>query len=77
MPKCENCQYKEELRNPRTGTAHCYCKHPDQEYIQDFLKARMSNRYPGFIGFRRGNGEFPVKGSPKWCPLKKDGKGQK
>ena len=48
-----------------------YCKHPNQEYIENFLlNHRIYYKETGEICFSDGKGNIKIKTSPNWCPLK-------
>ena len=67
---CKDCQHKKVIRRFGNTTAEVYCEHPDKQYIRDYYAENRINRAEGFIGFINSKGDFPIKKSPKWCPLK-------
>lgn len=68
MCKCIKCDYAVE----HWGKGRL-CKHPDGEKIQKYFDENNIKKMPGFIGFLKADGSFPVKKTPKWCPLNSGG----
>lgn len=69
---CKECPYKREYRRYGNTTADVWCKHPDNDFIVEYFKKHHISKAFGFIGFVNSKGVFPIKKSPKWCPLKKE-----
>ena len=69
--KCKDCKYMEYLKR---GNRHAvYCKHPNQDYINDYCNKHRVVAMPGFICFTKlFSFELRTKTSPKWCPLRKE-----
>lgn len=70
---CKECPYKKEYRRNFNTTKEVMCDHPDREYIHNYFEEHNIRKFERFIGFVNSKGEFPVKKSPKWCPLKQKG----
>lgn len=70
---CNDCPYKEIYRKYGNSTKEVMCQHPDKEYVRKYYKEHDIRKFEGFIGFINSKGVFPIKGSPKWCPLKQRG----
>lgn len=68
--RCEDCPYKQELRSYGNRTKNVYCNHPNRKYIEEYFREHRISKYPTFLGYVNTKGVFPVKKSPKWCPLK-------
>lgn len=60
---CIHCPFRKRIR-----TSGCVCSHPDQRKIDNYFKEHNISKMPGFIGFIKSDGSFPVKTTPKWCP---------
>ena len=73
---CKDCPYKQEFRRNGNSTKEVMCRHPDYEYIHEYFETHQIRKYYGFLGFINSKGDFPVKKSPKWCPLKKEKGGE-
>jgi hypothetical protein len=67
---CKDCPYKREYGKIGNITKWVRCGHSDQEYIRAYFETHNISKAIGFIGYINGKGVFPVKKSPKWCPLK-------
>lgn len=70
---CKDCPHKKVYRKYGNKTASVYCEHPCQEHIIKYFNECRIQKMAGFIGFVNSKGEFPIKKSPKWCPLRKEG----
>jgi len=71
--RCINCKYcmgyktsASVLQHARTGY---HCQHPNQKYIIDYFEEHKIQKQHGFIGFSKTDRSFPVKRTPKWCPI--------
>ena len=67
---CKECSYKREFRRVGNRTVSVTCEHPNKEYIRNYFKQNDIHKMEGFLGFIDSKGNFPIKKSPKWCPLK-------
>lgn len=67
---CKVCPYKREIHLSGNSTKQVYCEYPDKDYIRQFFKKHGISKMEGFLGFINSKGDFPIKKSPKWCPLK-------
>lgn len=67
---CSTCKYCESQLKFGNMNALYQCNHPNQEYIQNFCKNHKYTKTPGVIGYASG-GKFTMKGTPRWCPLKR------
>jgi len=48
-----------------------FCKHPNQNHIEDFMiKHHIYYKETGEICFANSKGEMKIKTAPRWCPLK-------
>lgn len=72
-PRCEDCPHKQALGRYGNKTKEVFCNHPDRGYIQTYFEQHNISKFPTFLGYINAKGVFPVKQSPKWCPLKKEG----
>ena len=70
---CKECPHKVEFRSYGNKTKEVFCEHHDKEYINEYFKQHGISKFPSFLGYVNSKGDFPVKKSPKWCPLKKEG----
>ena len=73
MAECENCEFCVKRFTHATIEKRrmaYHCRHNDQKYIEDFFRDKKILKMPGFIGFSKPDGSFPVKNTPKWCPKK-------
>jgi hypothetical protein len=70
---CKECPHKVEFQSYGNRTKNVYCEHPDKKYISEYFEQHGISKYPTFLGYINTKGIFPVKKSPKWCPLKKKG----
>ena len=61
--KCKDCPYVKNIGNS------VYCNHENQMHIIEYFIKNNMLKAPGFLGYCRKG--FPIKTSPKWCPLKK------
>ena len=73
--KCEDCKYKKI----NCGTSlyarryNVFCKHPNQDYINNYCNKHRVVSMPGFICFtKKDSVELTTKTAPRWCPLKKE-----
>lgn len=73
---CKNCKHMKAYRKFGNATQIAFCEHPDKEYIRTYFKEHRIRKYEGYLGFINSKGVFPIKTSPKWCPLKKGGEGE-
>ena len=71
--RCKECPYKRVFRRHGNCTAEVNCEHPDKKYIVEYFEQHEISKFPTFLGYINSKGVFPVKKSPKWCPLKKKG----
>lgn len=62
--RCEKCPHKDWY----WGKGQI-CRNPNKEKITKYFEEHKINKMPGFIGFIKADGSFPVKRTPKWCPL--------
>lgn len=69
---CKECPYKKEWRKLGNSTAEVMCRHPDSKYIREYFEKHNIRKSEGFLGYINSKGVFPVKKSPKWCPLKRE-----
>lgn len=67
---CKDCRYKRESQRFGNRTKSVTCENPNKEYIRDYFEKNRISKMEGFLGFIDTKGNFPVKKSPKWCPLK-------
>lgn len=72
---CKECPHKKVLQRFPNTTKDVWCCHQDQEYVRLYFKEHKIRKAEGFIGFVNSKGDFPIKKSPKWCPLKKEKEG--
>ena len=70
---CKECKYAQVFSKGTNARKDVYCEHPNQEYIYKYFEENRIQKMPCFLGFTSIKGEFPIKRSPKWCPLKKGG----
>ena len=68
---CKECPYMKELHGRFGVTKQIWCNHLDQDHIRSYFEEHLIKKAVGFIGFTNSEGKFPIKGSPKWCPLKR------
>lgn len=68
---CKECPHKREYRRGGNTTKEVMCRHPDTDYIRSYFEEHHIRKYEGFLGYVNSKGVFPVKKSPKWCPLKR------
>ena len=71
--RCEDCPHKQVLGRYGNKTKEVFCNHPNGKYIDAYFKQHNISKYPSFLGYINAKGDFPVKKSPKWCPLKMKG----
>lgn len=69
---CKECPHKKEFRKGGNTTKEVMCRHPDRDYIVNYFREHRIRKFEGFLGYVNSKGEFPIKTSPKWCPLKKE-----
>ena len=72
MIDCKTCKYKREYFSPnsRLPMRHVWCD-ADYTYIHEYFVAHKIKKIEGYIGIYNINKEeFPLKKTPKWCPLK-------
>lgn len=67
---CKDCNHKREFQKLGNRTKSVICAHPNKKYIRDYFEKNRLSKMEGFLGFIDTKGTFPVKKSPKWCPLK-------
>lgn len=67
---CKECPYKKEFQRYGNATSAVSCEHPNKEHINQYFKEHGIQKMQGFLGFTNCKGDFPIKKSPKWCPLK-------
>ena len=73
--KCSECNHCSGLRRPGNTSTSFTCSHPDQGYIQNYLREKRMNKMPGFLGYgARYSEAVPIKTSPAWCPEKRAAK---
>lgn len=68
---CKECPHKKEFQKGFNTTKEVMCKHPDKDYIHKYFVEHGILKFEGFLGFVNSKGVFPIKTSPKWCPLKR------
>jgi len=67
---CKDCPHKQVLRSGNNATHSVFCNHPNQQYINKYFKEHGIHKMQGFLGFINSRGDFQIKKSPAWCPLK-------
>ena len=72
-PKCKECQFcKPQIKNIQNTRYEFFCRHPNQNYIEEYCKRNKIRKMPGFIAFSFPHESLPaIQTSPKWCPMKK------
>ena len=79
MTECENCEFCVK-HYTQSSSIHrrqgYYCRHNDQKYINDYFRDKRILKMPGFIGFSKTDGSFPVKNTPKWCPKRRQNRNE-
>lgn len=75
MIKCKDCKHCKMIGGGFSSNRnYYYCEHPDYEYISNYFDKHRMIKMTAFLGFSKPfSKEIPIKTSPKWCPLKKEG----
>ena len=67
--KCVGCAYCKKYKTNGFGSRYeVHCKTDNQDFINNYFSKHKIQKMPGFIGFEN-RGVFPIKRTPKWCPL--------
>lgn len=77
MCQCNHCEYCKSYQtkgNKFAKRTAYHCKHPDQKAIKQFFDEHKMIKMIGFIGFSKTDGGFPIKRTPKWCPINQQSK---
>lgn len=69
---CLTCPFLQDHRPTYGFRYEFYCRHPDQQYIENYHKEHGLNKHPSFIGYSKPEMTFPIKRTPKWCPELKE-----